>query len=130
MRLGWIALGILVGVTACVPPDEIIENVDSGTQIGAEDCGSDLIEIRLRDMENLALLGSVVYVYEDEAPVTLDCPYKCSILDPGMGIYEMTATVDEVSMSQSVALEDADLQPAAADCPPYYEKIVRFEFNE
>ena len=129
MRLVWIALGILAGLTACVPPDDIIENVDSGTQIGAEDCVSDLIVIRLRDLENTALLGSVVYIYEDEQPVTLECAYNCVILEPGLGTYEMTATVDGVSMSQSVWLDDEDLQPGSANCPAFYEKIVRFEFS-
>lgn len=129
MRLIWIALGILVGLTACVPPDDIIENVDSGTQIGAEDCPSDLIVIRLRDLENTAVLGSVVYIYEDEQPVTLECAYNCSIVGPGMGTYEMTATVDEVSISQSIWLEDEDLLPASTNCSAYYEKIVRFEFS-
>jgi hypothetical protein len=129
MRLVWIALGILAGLTACVPPDDIIENVDSGTQIGAEDCLSDLLVLQLRDQENNALAGTIEYTYDGEAPVTLDCSGTCNILNPGLEVYEMTAFVEERSITQSVQLTDEDLQPATATCPAAYEKVVRFEFS-
>jgi hypothetical protein len=120
---------MLIGV-GCVQLDDVLNRHDSGTQIGSLDCSEDLMVIRLRDADNTALHGSVVYVYGDEAPVELPCPYTCAILEPGMEAYQITATVSGVQQTQTVAFEADDQMPATEKCAAYYEKIVRFEFSD
>ena len=120
---------VLTGLVACVPPEDVLDKGDSGTQIGSEDCASDLIVITLRDETNTALDGTVVYTYEGEEPVELSCLYTCYINQPSMGSYSFTATVQDDSQTQTVTIDEDDLLPATGDCPAYFEVTVAFEFS-
>ena len=125
-----VSLFLVVVFSACMPVDNFDDRGNGGTQIGSLDCGQDLIEIRMRDQENTALQGHIVYTYEDEQSVDLPCLYKCNIPEPGMGSYEIIGTVGEVSITEIVAFEPDEKNAATKDCPSWYEKIVRLEFTE
>jgi hypothetical protein len=112
---------------ACVAPT--LEQGDSGTQIGSEDCGMDLIVVTLRDEANNGLEGEVVYVYEDDEPVTLSCLYTCYIDQARMGAYHFTATVQDTVKAEEIIIDDDDLSARGEKCPPYFEVTVAFEFN-
>lgn len=123
----WFLVGLL-WTSGCLLDPENEKN--GGTQIGSLDCSQDLIEIRLRDEDNNALQGEVEYAHEEGAVVALLCPYTCSITEPEPGAYEMTAIVDEISLTEQFTFGAEDEIPATEECPAYYERIVRFEFAQ
>ena len=118
---------LLLGVASACMVDAV--DGGGGSQIGVEDCPTNLIEIRLKNTVGDWVYGQIVYQFEEQEPVVIESTAQTLIGQALFGFYDIEATVGGVTQTEEIEFND-DYEVGRSElCGSWSEAVITFEFD-
>jgi hypothetical protein len=126
------AWGILcLGSVACLATPEDLDGVEGpggppsqGIQIGEEDCGNDLIWVRLVDADGVPIEGTVLVFLDDWWDVAEPCDGVCAFQPPGFGDVQIGSSALGEVIWRTVQFDEEDAVSPGEDCNWHEEDVL------
>ena len=118
---------LLLGLASACMVDAV--DGGGGSQIGAEDCVSNLIEIRLKNTIGDWVEGQVIYQFEDQEPVVIESTAQIFVEEPLFGFYAIEATVDGITQTEEIDFNAQYAVGWSIACGLWSEATITFEFE-
>ena len=132
----WMPLPWLVACSFVDPANPTLSDTDvigQGTQIGAEDCVPDMVQVRVSESSGEALTSTVT-LSQNGVEIDSQLCSICSFFDvPPLTLTSVIAIADDGSsrsVSTEFILDEDDFNEPGpdSDCPGFYEEAIDLTF--